>query len=211
MKNTENTENTETSGTTKSPKKEKRIKRIELTAEQKADKANSQVIKLLVGDEIAKIAELTEPILKTLSLGVGTMITEDLAANLGQIKDVFLKHLEKFEGKTPEDLARMWLDWQSIKLAAAAAAKEEALSEESNSKGGKVATNPKNESGTETSSTNSADNQETTETAEPQKAVILQKTGEAQSAARQSEGHSGSKLSEHSRTHREISDTAPSW
>lgn len=195
---------TETTGATKAPKKAKKTKNVEPTEKEKTDKINSQIVRLLVGDEIAKIADLTKPILKTLSIEVGIMITESLAANLDQIKGEILKHLKVLEaGKTPEALVAAWLKWQSEKVAAEA----KALAEASKSKGSEEATNSDNNSDTESSSEDSAETQRTAETAESQKAAELHKTVEPQSAARQSEDHSASTMYERSRPQRETSDT----
>ena len=182
---------TETTGATKATKKAKKTKNVEPTEKEKTDKINSQIVRLLVGDEIAKIADLTKPILKTLSSEVGIMITESLAANLDQIKVGILQHLKDLEeGKTPEALVTAWLKWQSEKVAAAA----KALAEASKSKGNKDAANSENNSDTESSSEDSAETQRTAETAESQKAAELHKTVEPQSAARQSEDHSASNV-----------------
>ena len=182
---------TETTGATKAPKKAKKTKNVELTEKEKTDKINAQIVRLLVGEEIAKIAELTKPILKTLTVEVGNMLTETLAAHLDQMKVGILRHLKDIEeGQTPEDLVKAWLKWQSEKVALEA----KALAEASESKGSEEATNSENSSDTEASSQDSAETQRTAETTKPQKAVDLQETVEAQSAARQPEDHSASNV-----------------
>lgn len=82
----------------------------------------AQIIKLAAGDELARIAKTTEPILGTAHKGVGEMITENLAESLaGMINHIKGKVLEV--GKTdPDELSRQWVAWRSKKAVAKAAA-----------------------------------------------------------------------------------------
>lgn len=79
---------------------------------------NAQTIKLLVGDEIARISKRSDIILGKLSSQVGEMIAEELAV---QFQDVTAKVLERLAEKedrsTPEMLSMRWVNWKAQKEA----------------------------------------------------------------------------------------------
>jgi len=75
---------------------------------------DARVVKMLVGDEIARIAQRAEPILGKQVGDVGEMIAEELACQFQNVKKQLLERLaEKENDTTPEELAKRWVDWRS--------------------------------------------------------------------------------------------------
>lgn len=85
---------------------------------------NAQVAKMLVGDDIARVALRCEPILGSRTPEVGEMIAETLSDQIEGLKaDLVGLVAEIGRESTPGDLARQWVEWREAK----ARAKEEEL------------------------------------------------------------------------------------
>lgn len=77
---------------------------------------NARVVKMLVGDEIAQLAHLCEPIIGSKSAEVGEMIAEKLAAESPDVKAMLLASLAEIEQKsTPGLLSKKWVEWREEK------------------------------------------------------------------------------------------------
>lgn len=80
---------------------------------------NSQVVKMLAGDEIARLAHRCEPIIGSKHAEVGEMIAEKLADQSPDLKAFLLAALEEIErASTPSELAKQWVDWREEKARA---------------------------------------------------------------------------------------------
>lgn len=77
---------------------------------------NSQVVKMLAGDEIARLAHRCEPLIGSKHAEVGEMIAEKLADQAPDVKAMLLAALVKIEqASTPGELAKQWVDWREEK------------------------------------------------------------------------------------------------
>ncbi len=86
---------------------------------------NSQVVKMLVGDEIAQLAHLCEPIIGSKFAEVGEMIAENLAAQSPDVKAMLLEALANIQRESsPSQLSKMWVDWREAKACAKEAEEE---------------------------------------------------------------------------------------
>jgi hypothetical protein len=86
---------------------------------------NSQVVKMLAGDEIARLAHLCEPIIGSKFAEVGEMIAEKLATQSPDVKAMLLASLEVIEREsTPGQLSKQWVDWREEKARAKEAEEE---------------------------------------------------------------------------------------
>ena len=80
---------------------------------------NSHVVKMLAGDEIARLAHLCEPILGSKYAEVGEMIAEKLAAQAPDLKAMLLASLNEVEREsTPGQLVKKWVEWREEKVSA---------------------------------------------------------------------------------------------
>ena len=80
---------------------------------------NSQVVKMLVGDEIAQLAHRCEPIIGSKFAEVGEMIAENLAAQSPDVKAMLLESLANIQRESsPSQLSKMWVDWREAKACA---------------------------------------------------------------------------------------------
>jgi hypothetical protein len=86
---------------------------------------NSQVVKMLVGDEIARLAHRCEPIIGSKFAEVGEMIAEDLAVQSPDVKAMLLEALVNIERESsPSQLSKKWVDWREAKARAKEAEEE---------------------------------------------------------------------------------------
>ncbi len=86
---------------------------------------NSQVVKMLVGDEIARLANLCEPIIGSKFAEVGEMIAENLADQSPDVKALLMAGLKEIErGSSPSQLSKKWVDWREAKACAKKAEEE---------------------------------------------------------------------------------------
>ena len=85
---------------------------------------NAQVAKMLVGDEIARVANRCEPILGNRTPEIGEMIAEKLSDQIDGLKAGLVVLVAEIDREsTPGNLARQWVEWREAK----ARAKEEEL------------------------------------------------------------------------------------